>query len=55
MPELGSLEMVTRVVLAAALGGSIGLERELREREAGLRTHLLVSVGTALFTMVSVC
>lgn len=53
MPELGSLEMVTRVVLAAALGGSIGLERELREREAGLRTHLLVSVGAALFTMVS--
>jgi len=45
--------MVTRVVLAAALGGAIGLERELREREAGLRTHLLVSVGAALFTMVS--
>jgi putative Mg2+ transporter-C (MgtC) family protein len=53
LPELGSLEMVTRVVLAAVLGGSIGLERELREREAGLRTHLLVSVGAALFTMVS--
>ena len=53
MPELGSLEIVTRVVLAATLGGAIGLERELREREAGLRTHLLVSVGAALFTMVS--
>jgi putative Mg2+ transporter-C (MgtC) family protein len=53
LPELGSLEMVTRVVLAATLGGAIGLERELREREAGLRTHLLVSVGAALFTMVS--
>jgi len=35
------------------LGGAIGLERELRDREAGLRTHLLVSVGAALFTMVS--
>jgi putative Mg2+ transporter-C (MgtC) family protein len=53
LPELSSLEIVARVVLAAALGGAIGLERELREREAGLRTHLLVSVGAALFTMVS--
>ena len=53
MPELSSLEIVARVVLAAAVGGAIGLERELREREAGLRTHLLVSVGAALFTMVS--
>jgi putative Mg2+ transporter-C (MgtC) family protein len=34
------------------LGGLIGLERELREREAGLRTHLLVAVGSALFTIV---
>jgi putative Mg2+ transporter-C (MgtC) family protein len=42
-----------RLVLAAVLGGAIGLERELREREAGLRTHLLVSVGAAVFTLVS--
>jgi putative Mg2+ transporter-C (MgtC) family protein len=40
-------------VLAAAFGGAIGIERELREREAGLRTHLLVSVGSALFTIAS--
>jgi putative Mg2+ transporter-C (MgtC) family protein len=53
LPELGALEIVVRVGLAAILGGAIGLERELREREAGLRTHLLVSVGAALFTMVS--
>jgi putative Mg2+ transporter-C (MgtC) family protein len=53
LPELSSLEVVLRVVLAAVLGGAIGLERELRDREAGLRTHLLVSVGAALFTMVS--
>jgi putative Mg2+ transporter-C (MgtC) family protein len=53
LPELSWLEVVLRVGLAAALGGAIGLERELREREAGLRTHLLVSVGAALFTMVS--
>jgi putative Mg2+ transporter-C (MgtC) family protein len=53
LPELSWVEIVLRVVLAAALGGAIGLERELREREAGLRTHMLVSVGAALFTMVS--
>jgi putative Mg2+ transporter-C (MgtC) family protein len=53
LPELGWAEMLLRVGLAAALGGAIGFERELREREAGLRTHLLVSVGAALFTLVS--
>jgi putative Mg2+ transporter-C (MgtC) family protein len=53
LPDLGWAEVVLRVVLAALLGGAIGLERELREREAGLRTHMLVSVGAALFTMVS--
>jgi putative Mg2+ transporter-C (MgtC) family protein len=53
LPELTWLEILLRVVLAAGLGGAIGLERELREREAGLRTHMLVSVGAALFTLVS--
>ena len=53
MPDVSALEVVVRVALAAALGGAIGLERELREREAGLRTHMLVSVGAALFTLVS--
>ena len=53
MPELGWDDVAIRLVVAAALGGAIGLERELREREAGLRTHLLVSVGAAVFTLVS--
>jgi putative Mg2+ transporter-C (MgtC) family protein len=53
VPELSAAEIVLRVVLAAALGAAIGAEREVREREAGLRTHLLVSVGSALFTLVS--
>lgn len=53
MPDVGWVDIVLRLGLAAALGGAIGLERELREREAGLRTHLLVCVGSALFTMVS--
>jgi putative Mg2+ transporter-C (MgtC) family protein len=42
-----------RLAVAAVLGGAIGLERELRERQAGLRTHLVVCVGSALFTLVS--
>ena len=53
LPTLSWEEILLRVALAAALGGVLGLERELREREAGLRTHLLVSVGSALFTLVS--
>jgi putative Mg2+ transporter-C (MgtC) family protein len=50
---IGWPEVLLRVFVAAALGGAIGLERELRERQAGLRTHLVVSVGSALFTLVS--
>jgi putative Mg2+ transporter-C (MgtC) family protein len=53
VPTLGWPEALLRVALAAVLGGALGLERELREREAGLRTHLLVAVGSALFTIVS--
>jgi putative Mg2+ transporter-C (MgtC) family protein len=53
IPALGWDEALLRIVLAAALGGAIGFERELREREAGLRTHMLVAVGSALFTIVS--
>jgi putative Mg2+ transporter-C (MgtC) family protein len=53
VPTIDWPEALLRLALAAALGGVLGLERELREREAGLRTHLLVSVGSALFTLVS--
>jgi putative Mg2+ transporter-C (MgtC) family protein len=53
LPVLGWDEALLRLALAAALGGAIGVERELREREAGLRTHLLVALGSALFTIVS--
>ena len=53
IPTLDWWEVLLRLALAAALGAAIGLERELREREAGLRTHLLVSLGSALFTIVS--
>jgi putative Mg2+ transporter-C (MgtC) family protein len=53
IPSLSWEESLLRVVVAAALGGAVGLERELREREAGFRTHMLVAVGSALFTLVS--
>lgn len=52
LPTLNWDESLLRLSLAAVLGGMIGVERELREREAGLRTHLLVALGSALFTIV---
>jgi putative Mg2+ transporter-C (MgtC) family protein len=45
--------VLLRLGVAAALGAAIGVERELRDREAGLRTHMLVALGAALFTVVS--
>jgi putative Mg2+ transporter-C (MgtC) family protein len=53
IPTLGWEGALVRVVVAAALGGAIGLERELDEQSAGLRTHIVVAVGSALFTLVS--
>ncbi|MCE7871854.1 MgtC/SapB family protein [bacterium CPR1] len=47
------LEQLARLLLAAFLGGLIGVERERLNRAAGLRTHVLVSVGSALFTLIS--
>jgi putative Mg2+ transporter-C (MgtC) family protein len=53
IPSLGWDDNLLRLSVAAALGGAIGFERELRDREAGLRTHMLVCLGSALFTIVS--
>jgi putative Mg2+ transporter-C (MgtC) family protein len=53
IPEISLGEVALRLVVAAALTGAVGLERELRERAAGLRTHIMVGVGSALFTLVS--
>lgn len=47
------LDVFIRMLIAAALGGAIGLEREIREHTAGFRTHILVSVGAAAFTLAS--
>jgi putative Mg2+ transporter-C (MgtC) family protein len=53
VPTLSWEEALLRRARAAALGPAVGREREQREREAGLRTHLLVSLGSALFTLAS--
>src|SRR6476661_6793083 len=49
---LGDWEAVGRLAIAAGLGAAVGIEREVREREAGIRTHLLVALGACLFTII---
>lgn len=46
-------EILIRLLLSVVLGGLIGLERELRHRGAGFRTHTLVSIGSALIMLTS--
>lgn len=48
-----SFEVIVRLVVALVLGGAIGIEREYRSKDAGFRTHFLVALGSALFTVVS--
>ncbi len=48
------VEMVLRILLAAALGAAIGSQRERAHKAAGLRTHILICLGSALFTVVSI-
>jgi putative Mg2+ transporter-C (MgtC) family protein len=54
--DLSDLEQLTRLVvrllLAALLGGLMGLQREHSGKEAGIRTHMLVALGSAMFVMV---
>ncbi len=47
------LQIVGRLLLAGILGGVVGLEREIRRKPAGLRTNILICVGSALFTVIS--
>lgn len=54
MTALEWYEVVGRIGLAALLGGVIGLEREFDGNFAGFRTHMLLTVGAALFAVVSV-
>jgi len=48
------LEIILRFLLAVALGAGIGYQRERAGKAAGVRTHILVSSGAALFTLVSI-
>ena len=45
--------MFVRLLLAAVLGGLLGIEREQHGKDAGVRTHMLVAMGAALFVLVS--
>ena len=47
-------EQVIRLLLAAAMGALIGLERDITGKPAGIRTHMLVSLGACVFTLVSI-
>jgi putative Mg2+ transporter-C (MgtC) family protein len=47
------LELALRLVIALLLGGVIGWERELQRMPAGFRTHALVALGSAIFTVIS--
>ncbi|KKS12799.1 MAG: MgtC/SapB transporter [Candidatus Yanofskybacteria bacterium GW2011_GWA1_41_6] len=47
-------EMISRLLVAALLGGAVGFERERSGKVAGLRTHTLVSIGAALLSVISI-
>jgi len=51
--HLTDVEVIQRLLLAAAVGGVIGAEREFRRKSAGFRTNILIALGAALFTMLS--
>jgi len=52
-PPLSDGELIQRLLLAAVLGGVLGVEREVRQKAAGLRTNMLIAIGSALFTLMS--
>jgi uncharacterized membrane protein YhiD involved in acid resistance len=52
VPVVSEVEMLARLVLAVILGALIGLDRETRDKPAGLRTFAIVSLGACIFTLV---
>lgn len=52
--SIATSDLVIRIAVSIVLGGLIGLERELRDQPAGLRTHLLVCLGSTVFTLASI-
>ena len=53
MEPAAQLELIGRLALGLLLGAAIGWERELQRQPAGFRTHSLVALGSAIFTVVS--
>ena len=52
LPDLGQIErVIIRLLAAALLGAMVGIERERAGKSAGVRTHMLVSMGAALFVL----
>lgn len=51
---LDNWDLAARILIAAGLGAAVGLEREFSDQPAGFRTHILVSLGAALFTLSGV-
>lgn len=54
MFDLNYLEIIGRLLVAVLFGGIIGYEREIKGHNAGLRTHILVCVGAALFSLIQI-
>ncbi len=50
MSSISGVEIAQRLLLAALIGGLLGFERELRQKSAGLRTNILIAIGSAVFT-----
>ena len=53
MQTVLTFDIFLSLLLAVALGAIVGIEREISHKQAGLRTHMLVSLGACLFTIVS--
>src|ERR671914_1901041 len=53
MPSMSDAELISRLLTAALLGAVLGFEREIKQKSAGLRTNILIALGSALFTLMS--
>ena len=54
LPDWLFVERAGQLVLAALFAGAVGFERERRDQEAGLRTHMMVGIGACLFTILMI-
>src|SRR5213594_761228 len=52
--DVSATDLILRLLLAVGLGAALGLEREYRRKPAGLRTNVLIALGSAMFTIISI-